>query len=104
MTKTLAKWLHARACDWKIPGRAVLHNGLWHKYEGETPGWAECGTWIAPAFVQAWCGKGEKHDNPWDSGGYKRDWLCRRCFVEEIVIMENLRSMWVDLVSDKEHS
>lgn len=91
MPKTLTQWLHRSALKWHIPGKAFLHNGLWHRASFDPPVWASCGKWLGPGFVTAACGKGEKYDNPWSAGNIKLDWLCRTCFADELPLLTALQ-------------
>jgi hypothetical protein len=84
MPKPLADWLNAQMRLWKLTGNAVLidHGKTWHRFDGEAPGWADCGTWIPASMVRQRVGKGEAYPSPLATSG---NWgqLCGKCFAEE---------------------
>lgn len=94
MPKSLADWLHYSTLKWQMPG--VAHRdvgGVWHKYPGELPGWADCGKWLSKPFVRQSSGKGFRWRNPWagpKSRTYSIKSLCPVCFAAEIRLLQAL--------------
>lgn len=86
MPRTLGWHLHSAALGWRMPGNAVLfhHGKTWHRFDGEVPGWADCGTWIPEGQAVERVGKGCAKDSPWDGmGQVTTGSLCGRCFAHE---------------------
>lgn len=97
MPKPLWQWLHYAALQWRMSGVAyrLKHGGVWHRFEGELPGWAQCGTrWLTASEVfPEGVGRGKRYNNPWRShGGMDVPNLCIRCFAEEIPLLAILHN------------
>lgn len=89
--RTLGHWLWGNMLDWKMPGQAVQfsYDKRWHRYDGELPGWTECGRWTRPENVKAFAGKGHKIRNPVAAvRGMRGQRFCVTCFAHELPVID----------------
>ena len=99
MPKSFADWIRYSGLQWQMEGIAhkLRHGGTWHRYEGELPGWAHCGTWLSQSLVIQTVGRGQRKASPWQAEGeYKLNSLCRSCFAREIPIISQVREWLVE--------
>lgn len=99
MPKDLWGWLNFQVSKWQMEGTAhkTRHGGIWHRFQGELPGWADCGTWLDTNLIRATAGKGSRYPSPFAfTGSIDLKGLCTRCFANEIKLLTVLHQEQVD--------